>query len=97
MLTEFTEAYWDPAKLHREEPRNQGGPRKPRCVRCGSERFTPVAWECGGCGVTYDALPFPPETGEEGGGPGGHQVDGPCGPQWGGTLTRKWLASRGGW
>ncbi|MDP9350096.1 MAG: hypothetical protein M3P51_00905, partial [Chloroflexota bacterium] len=61
VLVEFTNAYWHPERLKREEPRNQGGTRKPRCVRCGSEKFTPVAWECKGCGITYDLLPFPPE------------------------------------
>jgi len=97
VLVEFTEAFWNPELLHREEPRNQGGPRKPKCVRCGSERFTPVAWECNGCGITYDMLPFPPEdpdptpSGSPAGGEPGRDADPPTGnlpdhgyTQWGG-------------
>ncbi len=85
VLVEFTDAFWKPELLHREEPRNQGGARKPKCVRCGSERFTPVAWECNGCGITYDMLPFPsedpdptPSGSPAGGGPGG-DADPPTG------------------
>ncbi len=52
---------WEPWTIHREEPRNQGGPRKPKCVKCGSEKFKPVAWECDGCGITYDELPYSDE------------------------------------
>ena len=59
VLVEFTEAFWNPELLHREEPRNQGGPRKPRCIECDSERFRPVRWACEGCGGLYDQLPPP--------------------------------------
>ncbi len=56
-----TELTKDPLAIKRPEPSNWGGKRTPKCRLCGSEHFKPVAWECKGCGVTYDELPYPEE------------------------------------
>jgi len=63
----------NPLAIKRAKPSNWGGKRTPKCRLCGSEHFKPAAWECKGCGVTYDELPYPdePDTDPEPPGPSG--------------------------
>jgi hypothetical protein len=89
-----TELTKDPLAIKRPEPSNWGGKRTPKCRLCGSEHFKPVAWECKGCGVTYDELPYPEEPDRDPEPPGPTPECPPpptdnlsdmVNPQWGGT------------
>ncbi len=73
-----TEATHDPPSIKRPEPSNWGGKRTPKCLKCGCEKFKPVAWECKGCGITYDELPYPDD-------PDNPPPTGPNTPDGGGT------------
>ncbi len=83
-----TEATHDPLSIKRPEPSNWGGKRTPKCLKCGCERFKPVAWECKGCGITYDELPYPDD-------PDNPPPAGPDTPDGGGTPPTDNLSDMG--
>ncbi len=94
VLIEPGASFFTPWEIEPPEERNHGGARKPRCIRCGSERFRPVAWECAGCGITYDELPYLDEEDPDGGvattpgpeaDPPTDNLSGMVNPQWGGV------------
>ncbi|MDP9382969.1 MAG: hypothetical protein M3Q29_23100, partial [Chloroflexota bacterium] len=83
-----TPLFDNPEAFEPETPQTPEGPRKPKCLKCGCERFKPVAWECKGCGITYDELPYPDD-------PDNPPPTGPDTPDGGGTPPTDNLSDMG--
>ncbi len=90
ILIEFTDAYWDPTRLKRDQPRNQGGRRKPRCPdHPQADILQRTTWACSECGQVLDVReslvhPDDPESP-----PPTSNLTDHVDPQWGGDSNQQ--------
>ncbi len=92
ILIEFTDAYWDPSRLKRDQPRNQGGRRKPRCPdHPQADILQRTTWACSECGQVLDvreSLMHPDDPELEPDTPTVNLTD-HVDPQWGGDSNQQ--------